>query len=74
MRRTRRQAGPFAIIGLVVIGLGLAAAITSLVAGALYAIASAVGEWVVRGGVICVWRGGTGVCWAGAGVGDAGTH
>ncbi|PNW74990.1 hypothetical protein CHLRE_12g501351v5 [Chlamydomonas reinhardtii] len=46
MRRTRRQAGPFAIIGLVVIGLGLAAAITSLVAGALYAIASAVGLYV----------------------------
>jgi hypothetical protein len=45
-------AGPFALIGLIVISLGLAAAITSTVAGALYASASAVGLYVaiaVRG-------------------------
>ncbi|KAG2445773.1 hypothetical protein HXX76_000377 [Chlamydomonas incerta] len=43
---TAITAGPFAVIGLVVIGLGLASAITSLVAGALYAAASAVGLYV----------------------------
>ncbi|KAG2451429.1 hypothetical protein HYH02_004028 [Chlamydomonas schloesseri] len=43
---TALTAGPFAVIGLLVIGLGLASAITSLVAGTLYASASAVGLYV----------------------------
>ncbi|GLC44131.1 hypothetical protein PLESTM_001559300 [Pleodorina starrii] len=37
------QAGPFAVIGLIVISLGLASSITSLIGGILYASASGVG-------------------------------
>ncbi|KXZ48117.1 hypothetical protein GPECTOR_30g213 [Gonium pectorale] len=44
-------AGPFAVIGLIVIGLGLASAITSLLGGILYAAASAVGLYVTLAGI-----------------------
>ena len=43
IRAAGPQAGPFAVIALIALGLGLAAAITSTVAGALYAAGSAVG-------------------------------
>ncbi|EFJ51007.1 hypothetical protein VOLCADRAFT_116575 [Volvox carteri f. nagariensis] len=64
------QAGPFALIGLIVIALGLASSITSLVAGILYAAGSAVGLYADIDTAISTGGGGAGG--GGAGGGGAG--
>ncbi|GIL47271.1 hypothetical protein Vafri_4131, partial [Volvox africanus] len=70
------QAGPFAIIGLIVIGLGLAGAITSLIASILYAAASGISVYVAVAAAInngCSAGAGSGEPTAGYTVDDTGT-